>query len=410
MRDQPANITKIPDDFFLHRKAILLYTGRVTPEQLMPFKNAGFQLHEVRPTREGLASLRDIRADDSLRSQLFLLFEDPEDLAAQHSWREFWRNLKELNGLTTVLIANRPGTDVVQWGQDWLVQEVFPQTMTGETMVKRINQLVDLQVLMADKRNSHLIGVEYRVPLVKRIFDILVASTVLIILSPLLLLVMILIKLESKGPIFYISKRVGSAYRMFDFYKFRSMRTDADQMVQEIMHLNQYGNEEVAEESEGQTTLVGDDMGAFPEEVLISDESILSEDSYRTLQRKKADNVFFKIEKDPRVTRVGRIIRNSSIDELPQLFNVLKGDMSIVGNRPLPLYEAEQLITDAYTERFNAAAGITGLWQVTERGKSGVSSNSRKLLDVKYAKDYSIWLDFRILFMTLPALFQKSDV
>lgn len=409
MSDRPINITDTPDDFFLHRKAILLYTGRVTPEQLRPFKDAGFQLHEVRPTREGLASLRDIRADDSLRSQLFLIFEDPEDLAAQHSWREFWRNLKELNGLTTVLIANRPGTEVVQWGQDWMVQEVFPQNMSAEAMIKRINQLVDLQVLMADKRNAHLIDVEYRVPLVKRIFDILVAGTVLIVLSPLLLLVMILIKLESKGPIFYISKRVGSAYRMFDFYKFRSMRTDADQMVQEILHLNQYGSEEETETAD-QALLVGDDMGAFSEEVLISDESILSEDSYRTLQRKKADNVFFKIEKDPRVTRVGRIIRNSSIDELPQLFNVLKGDMSIVGNRPLPLYEAEQLITDAYTERFNAAAGITGLWQVTDRGKAGVSSNRRKLLDVKYAKDYSIWLDFRILFMTLPALFQKSDV
>lgn len=409
MSDRPINITDTPDDFFLHRKAILLYTGRVTPEQLRPFKDAGFQLHEVRPTREGLASLRDIRADDSLRSQLFLIFEDPEDLAAQHSWREFWRNLKELNGLTTVLIANRPGTEVVQWGQDWMVQEVFPRNMSAEAMIKRINQLVDLQVLMADKRNAHLIDVEYRVPLVKRIFDILVAGTVLIVLSPLLLLVMILIKLESKGPIFYISKRVGSAYRMFDFYKFRSMRTDADQMVQEILHLNQYGSEEETETAD-QALLVGDDMGAFSEEVLISDESILSEDSYRTLQRKKADNVFFKIEKDPRVTRVGRIIRNSSIDELPQLFNVLKGDMSIVGNRPLPLYEAEQLITDAYTERFNAAAGITGLWQVTDRGKAGVSSNRRKLLDVKYAKDYSIWLDFRILFMTLPALFQKSDV
>ncbi len=409
MSDQSTNISNMSDDFFLHRKAILLYTGRVIPEQLAPFKDAGFQLHEVRPTREGLALLRDIRADDSLRSQLFLIFEDPEDLAAQHSWREFWRNLKELNGLTTVLIANRSGSEVVQWGQDWKVQEVFPQDMSAEAMIKRINQLVDLQVLMADKRNAHLIDVEYRVPIVKRIFDILVAGTALIMLSPLLLLVMILIKLESKGPIFYISKRVGSAYRMFDFYKFRSMRTDADQMVQEIMHLNQYGSEEETETAE-QALLVGDDMGAFSEEVLISDESILSEDSYRNLQRKKADNVFFKIEKDPRVTRVGRIIRNSSIDELPQLFNVLKGDMSIVGNRPLPLYEAEQLITDAYTERFNAAAGITGLWQVTERGKSGVSSNRRKLLDVKYAKDYSIWLDFRILFMTLPALFQKSDV
>ncbi|MEO0334303.1 MAG: sugar transferase, partial [Bacteroidota bacterium] len=110
------------------------------------------------------------------------------------------------------------------------------------------------------------------------------------------------------------------------------------------------------------------------------------------------------------ITRVGKIIRNTSIDELPQLFNVLRGDMSLVGNRPLPLYEAEKLTSDDLAKRFMAPAGITGLWQVTERGKSNTSEESRKKLDIEYAEKYSFWLDMKILLKTPLAAFQQENV
>jgi lipopolysaccharide/colanic/teichoic acid biosynthesis glycosyltransferase len=104
-------------------------------------------------------------------------------------------------------------------------------------------------------------------------------------------------------------------------------------------------------------------------------------------------------------------MRNTSIDELPQLFNVLKGDMSIVGNRPLPLYEAEKLTTDQFALRFLAPAGITGLWQVTKRGKSGqMSAEERMDLDNEYAKHNSFWHDIKIILRTIPVLFQKENV
>lgn len=386
----------------------MILIGELSESQSVMFQASGIEVCRINATSEGLENLREIRANKQNRNQLVLISAHPEDLAARHAWLGFWKDKEELKGIPAILLTEQPATDVVTWGREWEVQEVFPGDMSAVATHKRLNQMIDLQELIAKKRNDMLAEKKYSIPLVKRIFDICVASTALLLLSPLLIVVAILIKLGSKGPLFYISKRVGTGYQVFDFYKLRSMRQDADKMVKDLMHLNQYAD--TAEQE--QTMMVSDEIefDEFNPEMLISDETMVEENSYRTQQRSKADNAFFKIEKDPRITKVGHFIRNTSIDELPQLINVLKGDMSIVGNRPLPLYEAEQLTTDEYTERFNAPAGITGLWQVTERGKSGVSTDSRKRLDVEYATKYSIWLDFKILFMTFPALFQKSDV
>ena len=123
------------------------------------------------------------------------------------------------------------------------------------------------------------------------------------------------------------------------------------------------------------------------------------------------NNAFVKIENDPRITKVGRFIRKYSIDELPQLFNILKGDMSIVGNRPLPLYEAEKLTNDDCIDRFMAPAGLTGLWQVEGRGKGGnMSADERKQLDIKYGQTYNFILDMKIILRTFTAFIQKEDV
>jgi lipopolysaccharide/colanic/teichoic acid biosynthesis glycosyltransferase len=197
----------------------------------------------------------------------------------------------------------------------------------------------------------------------KRAMDIIFSLLALLLLSPVLLVVAIIIKLESKGPIFYISKRAGNGYRVFNFYKFRSMRQDADKQLQALSAQNQYGS-----------------------------------------------STFFKIKNDPRITRFGSFLRTTSLDELPQLINVLKGDMSLVGNRPLPLYEAEKLTRDGIAYRFLAPAGITGLWQITKRGKDDMSEEERIRLDMIYARKYSFLYDLKILIGTFPALLQKEKV
>ncbi len=234
----------------------------------------------------------------------------------------------------------------------------------------------------------------------KRLIDIIGASILLILLSPLLLVVAILIKLESRGPIIYTSKRVGQNYKIFGFIKFRSMRTNADKMLAEVSKSNnQYADSNEPTPIVKQSNVIKN---------LVSDEGWFSE--MELLNMQEQEKPFIKIVNDPRITRIGTFIRNTSIDELPQLVNVLRGDMSLVGNRPLPLYEAEKLTTDDAIERFAAPAGITGLWQVTKRGGAAVTAEGRQKLDITYARRASFCLDLWILLKTPLAVFQSENV
>ena len=207
------------------------------------------------------------------------------------------------------------------------------------------------------------------------------------------------------------------------------MFVDSEQRLKEVSKdNNQYAEKDEQDKEENKTTItapLGDeaememmDLGlesemmiSDDEVMLVGDDFVVAESDFNKEKKEEIENAFVKIENDPRVTKVGRFIRKTSIDELPQLFNILKGDMSIVGNRPLPLYEAEKLTADASIDRFMAPAGLTGLWQVEERGKGGMmSAEERKQLDITYGRTYSFKLDMQILFRTLTGFMQKDNV
>lgn len=254
----------------------------------------------------------------------------------------------------------------------------------------------------------------FRMPLWKRAFDIAASSSAIVLLSPLLLGAAIAIKLDSRGPVIYKSKRVGSNYRIFDFLKFRSMRTDADRLLKEVEELNQYAAQPQDEDA-GKMVLDEEEMLKLLEDtqngMLYADDFVIPEQAHQQLVETEQENAFVKIENDPRITRLGRFLRKYSIDELPQLFNILRGDMSVVGNRPLPLYEAERLTSDEYIERFMCPSGLTGLWQVEKRGQAGkLSPEQRKQLDIEYARRMSPWFDLKIILRTFTAFVQKENV
>ena len=216
-----------------------------------------------------------------------------------------------------------------------------------------------VEVLEGDPLITHTIGLVEGWPgVVKRLLDLTVSAIVLTLLLPLLGAVALLIKITSPGPALFTQKRLGLNKRHFNIYKFRTMLPDAEQRLHEIEHLNE------------------------------------------------VSGPVFKIKKDPRITPLGRILRRTSIDELPQLFNVLLGDMSLVGPRPLPVRDYEGFSEDWQRRRFSVKPGITCLWQVG--GRSAIPFEKWMELDLQYIDKWSLWLDLQILLRTIPVVLRGS--
>jgi lipopolysaccharide/colanic/teichoic acid biosynthesis glycosyltransferase len=336
---------------------------------------------------------------------------------------EWLRERHEFDRVAFVLLTHEFREDHIKFAFESRMDDFFVLPLpSAESLIGRMRFLVEYRnkysISTYDKAKKQ--DQKYVMPLSKRLFDLLVAISALICLSPILLLIILAIRLESKGKVYYISKRVGR--EPFDFYKLRSMRTGADKELKNLAKdKNQYAT--ASEQAEIDFTKPCPVCAKLPEGKFCSPIMHIGEHTicdywYNTQKREvaKSKSAFIKITDDPRITKVGKFIRNTSIDELPQLINVIKGDMSIVGNRPLPVYEAELLTRGFASKRFLAPAGITGLWQVELRGKGGVMSEEERMrLDNEYADHfignrYSFWYDLKLILRTVPALFQKDTV
>ncbi|WP_225869579.1 sugar transferase [Pedobacter psychroterrae] len=347
-----------------HKSISLLCSAPSFEAELLPKIIAHFSVH-AEPDIEGL--------DDYLKDQSIYTLPDVIILEVDEHGHcfEYIDKLKQnvlLKGLVIILLAKKKDAKVRETAMRYKVNDLYISPIPLDDLCERIFFLVKFKLFKPQLSDLSNVDFTYKIPFTKRLFDIIASGLALLFLSPFFLIVAIIIAFESKGPVIFKSKRVGTGYRVFDFYKFRSMRTGASEELANLSELNQYDKSET-----GSTT-------------------------------------FVKLKNDPRITKFGHFIRNYSIDELPQLFNVLIGDMSLVGNRPLPLYEAEMLTSNEWSMRFLGPAGLTGLWQVTRRGKAEMSERERKKLDNFYAQNHSFWLDIKILLKTLPAAVQKEKV
>lgn len=332
------------------------------------------------------------------------------------------RKKEEFDSIPFILLSKEFNVDIYKSAFKKQIDDFYVTSVTApEDILNRIEFLCVNKNPSRVKKTEIVSEENYIMPLSKRIFDIFLASTVLLLASPFLLLIILAIRLESKGKVYYISKRVGR--KTFDFYKLRSMRTGSDELLKKLaQEKNQY-KKEPATVANNPLDTPCPRCSKLPEgescSPLMYIETHVICDYWFNVQKREAANnnsTFVKIVDDPRVTKVGKFIRNTSIDELPQLINVLKGDMSIVGNRPLPVYEAELLTADNISKRFLAPPGITGLWQVELRGKGGQMSEEERIrLDNEYADhfkgdNYSFWYDIKLILRTIPALLQKGSV
>jgi exopolysaccharide biosynthesis polyprenyl glycosylphosphotransferase len=219
----------------------------------------------------------------------------------------------------------------------------------GENGMKDIE--LNAEYIVAQRAMFYNVSIVYSI--CKRLFDIVAALAAVILLSPVFSIVAVIIKLDSRGPVFFHQKRIGFMGKPFYMHKFRSMVTDAEERFEEVEDKNE--------------------ISGF----------------------------MFKIRNDPRVTKVGKIIRKTSIDELPQLFNVIKGEMSIVGPRP-PIGREVQKYDAWHNLRLSVKPGITGLWQVSGRNDIGFEDMCR--LDLKYIRERNFKNDLKIIFRTIPVL------
>jgi exopolysaccharide biosynthesis polyprenyl glycosylphosphotransferase len=228
---------------------------------------------------------------------------------------------------------------------------IAPSTM--EILVQRAEFVPGASVPLFELRPPVFDGIDF---FVKRTFDLVVAASLLLVLSPLLTLIALAVRLSSRGPVIYRSLRPGIGGEPFACLKFRTMYSDADQRQQDLERFNE------------------------------------------------ASGPLFKIRRDPRLTAVGRLLRRYSLDELPQLINVLRGQMSLVGPRPLPQRDFDRL-EDWHKKRYLVLPGLTGLWQIS--GRSELDFDDLVRLDFLYLERWSVGLDLAILLKTIPAVFSR---
>jgi len=308
-----------------------------------------------------------ITFNNPIKTILSINERSKKDISPTYIFIESYNKKRDLQWLNAIAQGNPKNTYLLLLSEKIAKEDIVDYLHAGTSEIVNINTTPeDLQTTLAflPKIKQHTTAHvqnnprRFKLPWWKRTFDIFFSGTAIVCLSPFLIVTALAIRIESKGPIIYKSKRVGSNYDIFDFLKFRSMYADAEERKKELMAQNEM------------------------------------------------NGLMFKMENDPRITKTGDFLRKTSLDEFPQFINILKGDMSLVGTRPPTLDEFAQY-SPYHKKRLSFRPGLTGMWQVS--GRSDITDFEEIVkLDVEYIDNWSFWLDIKILLKTFLEVFTQK--
>ena len=354
----PRTVLVLGSSFMVFSFSLWRFVKRLIVNYLVVHGYNNFNVLVVGAGKVGKALVKEIQSRPELGLKIIGYLDDFKDEIEQNKGPQIIGNISDFLSISRREFINKVFITVHHDGKAFL--RLLEQARELRVAVQVVPHGFELMRGNFSKYNIGFIPILeycdsqlYSKQAGKRIFDFLAGLILLIIFSPVMLILMIIVKLDSSGPAFYLSKRYGRGGRIFNMYKFRSMTQDADKTLKTIKAKNE------------------------------------------------VDGPIFKMKKDPRITKVGRILRKYSLDELPQILNVFKGDMSLVGPRPLPIAQVEREDI-RQLKRLEVRPGITGLWQI--RGRSDISFKRLVRWDVWYINNWSFWLDFNILLQTIPVV------
>jgi lipopolysaccharide/colanic/teichoic acid biosynthesis glycosyltransferase len=386
-----------------------------TPEAFNQFKSSSLfnvthysHLHEVERKLQSTIEIEAIIAEASL-----------QDMDGIHAY-DYLKRKNVIADIPFILIDLKDNQELFNKAFRAGIHDYYLSPIEPEKIYRQLHYFQKHPEIFKARQNniseksSDVELIMFKSPIAKRLFDLLAAIVLVVLLSPLMLILAILIKIDSKGPSFEVSTRVGSNFNRFNLIRFRTMRSDADEIFskEDLSKLNMHRTEAIDKCPKCAELPNGQHCSAI---TYGEDGEIICE--HLRYLRKSAQVQQINFEPDPRVTKVGSFLRKNGLDKLPVLFNIIKGDMSFVGNEPLPVYEADTLSIDnkkmggAGYKRFHAAAGLTGPWQVELRGKRGeLSVEERISVEAKYAENNSFWGDIKLIFRTVKVFIQRGDV
>ena len=336
-----AQISNVLNQSFGRRNRSILHVGKngeVLFDKMMTYHYGVLAF----PSLEKACSYIEKEHEQTEELPCAIVCEIPEAKKSPDSTISIIKSKEPYDLIPFILISDHYSESDRKFALSLNVDDYFAQPLNAENLDFRINFLNTFNGLRKKEQQE---GMNFESPKnnnlgvwsSKRTFDVMVAFLALLLLLPVSLVIALTIKLDSRGPIFYGSKRAGTGYKVFDLFQFRTMSGE-------------------------------------------------------------------------KVTRFGKLLRKTKLDQAPQLINVLKGDMSLVGNIPLPLTRAEQLTKDQLSWRFLAPAGITGLWRIANKVKNGPTEEEMLILDIDYAKNNSFLYDIKIILKSVPTLFRPSEV